>query len=234
MGIKQEVRVEGRKPVVETTAYGAKVVKSSTEGIKDQPADDAAGQDGADAAPAVTKASELFSKLISGIVDGGKAMPAQKDIEEFGKRCETFVEANGGSEPDGDTILGFLREVGITDVADAFEKVLAGADVEAVLAELPAAEPADENANTATVTDGEGDGGSDTEGDDADGDSEGGDAEPADEGDKEPENETDGEGNDEAGDNPPMNDESAEKPVDGTAQPEGKKRGRPAKKDVEQ
>lgn len=197
MGIKQEVRVEGRKPVVETTAYGAKVVKSSTEGIKDQPANDAAGQDGADAAPAVTKASELFSKLISGIVDGGKAMPAQKDIEEFGKRCEAFVEANGGSEPDGDTILGFLREVGITDVADAFEKVLAGADVEAVVSELPAAEPADE-------------------------------------GDKEPENETDGEGNDEAGDNPPMNDESAEAPVDGTAQPEGKKRGRPAKKDVEQ
>lgn len=197
MGIKQEVRVEGRKPVVETTAYGAKVVKSSTEGIKDQPADDAAGQDGADAAPAGPKASELFSKLISGIVDGGKAMPAQKDIEEFGKRCEAFVEANGGSEPDGDTILGFLREVGITDVADAFEKVLAGADVEDVLAELPAAEPADE-------------------------------------GDKEPENETDGEGNDEAGDNPPMNDESAETPVDGTAQPEGKKRGRPAKKDVEQ
>lgn len=197
MGIKQEVRVEGRKPVVETTAYGAKVVKSSTEGIKDQPADDAAGQDGADAAPAGPKASELFSKLISGIVDGGKAMPAQKDIEEFGKRCEAFVEANGGSEPDGDTILGFLREVGITDVADAFEKVLAGADVETVLAELPAAEPADE-------------------------------------GDKEPENETDGEGNDEAGDNPPMNDESAETPVDGTAQPEGKKRGRPAKKDVEQ
>ena len=197
MGIKQEVRVEGRKPVVETTAYGAKVVKSSTEGIKDQPADDAAGQDGAGAAPAGPKASELFSKLISGIVDGGKAMPAQKDIEEFGKRCEAFVEANGGSEPDGDTILGFLREVGITDVADAFEKVLAGADVEAVVAELP-------------------------------------DAEPADEGDKEPENETDGEGNDEAGDNPPMNDESAENPVDGTAQPEGKKRGRPAKKDVEQ
>lgn len=197
MGIKQEVRVEGRKPVVETTAYGAKVVKSSTEGIKDQPADDAAGQDGADAAPAGPKASELFSKLISGIVDGGKAMPAQEDIEEFGKRCEAFVEANGGSEPDGDTILGFLREVGITDVADAFEKVLAGADVETVLAELPAAEPADE-------------------------------------GDKEPENETDGEGNDEAGDNPPMNDESAETPVDGTAQPEGKKRGRPAKKDVEQ
>ena len=197
MGIKQEVRVEGRKPVVETTAYGAKVVKSSTEGIKDQPADDAAGQDGADAAPAGTKASELFSKLISGIVDGGKAMPAQKDIEEFGKRCEAFVEANGGSEPDGDTILGFLREVGITDVADAFEKVLAGADVNAVVAELPAAEPADD-------------------------------------GDKEPENETDGEGNDEAGDNPPMNDESAETPVDGTAQPEGKKRGRPAKKDVEQ
>lgn len=223
MGIKQEVRVEGRKPVVETTAYGAKVVKSSTEGIKDQPADDAAGQDGAGAAPAVTKASELFSKLISGIVDGGKAMPAQKDIEEFGKRCEAFVEANGGSEPDGDTILGFLREVGITDVADAFEKVLAGADVEAVVAELPAAEPADDNANTVTDTDG-----------DADGDSEGGDAEPADEGDKEPENETDGEGNDEAGDNPPMNDESAEKPVDGTAQPEGKKRGRPAKKNVEQ
>lgn len=197
MGIKQEVRVEGRKPVVETTAYGAKVVKSSTEGIKDQPANDSAGQDGADAAPAVTKASELFSKLISGIVDGGKAMPAQKDIEEFGKRCEAFVEANGGSEPDGDTILGFLREVGITDVADAFEKVLAGADVEDVVAELPAAEPADE-------------------------------------GDKEPENETDGEGNDEAGDNPPMNDESAEAPVDGTVQPEGKKRGRPAKKDVEQ
>lgn len=225
MGIKQEVRVEGRKPVVETTAYGAKVVKSSTEGIKDQPANDAAGQDGADAAPAVTKASELFSKLISGIVDGGKAMPAQKDIEEFGKRCEAFVEANGGSEPDGDTILGFLREVGITDVADAFEKVLAGADVEAVVAELPAAEPADENGNTVTTIDGEGDGGSDTEG---------GDAKPADEGDKEPENETDGEGNDEAGDNPPMNDESAETPVDGTAQPEGKKRGRPAKKDVEQ
>lgn len=213
MGIKQEVRVEGRKPVVETTAYGAKVVKSSTEGIKDQPADDAAGQDGADAAPAGPKASELFSKLISGIVDGGKAMPAQKDIEEFGKRCEAFVEANGGSEPDGDTILGFLREVGITDVADAFEKVLAGADVEDVLAELPAAEPADED---------DGDGDSDT------------DAEPADEGDKEPENETDGEGNDEAGDNPPMNDESAETPVDGTAQPDGKKRGRPAKKDVEQ
>ena len=152
-------------------------------------------------------------------------MPAQKDIEEFGKRCEAFVEANGGSEPDGDTILGFLREVGITDVADAFEKVLAGADVDAVVAELPAAEPADENGNTVTVTDGEGDGGSDTEG---------GDAEPADEGDKEPEDETDGEGDDEAGDNPPMNDESAEKPVDGTAQPEGKKRGRPAKKDVEQ
>ena len=197
MGIKQEVRVEGRKPVVETTAYGAKVVKSSTEGIKDQPANDAAGQDGADAAPAGPTAVELFSKLISGIVDGGKAMPAQKDIEEFGKRCEAFVEANGGSEPDGDTILGFLREVGITDVADAFEKVLAGADVEAVVAELPAAEPADE-------------------------------------GDKEPENETDGEGNDEAGDNHPMNDESAEAPVDGTAQPEGKKRGRPAKKDIEQ
>lgn len=157
MGIKQEVRVEGRKPVVETTAYGAKVVKSSTEGIKDQPANDAAGQDGADAAPAVTKASELFSKLISGIVDGGKAMPAQKDIEEFGKRCEAFVEANGGSEPDGDTILGFLREVGITDVADAFEKVLAGADVEAVVAELPAAEPADEgDKEPENETDGEG------------------------------------------------------------------------------
>lgn len=209
MGIKQEVRVEGRKPVVETTAYGAKVVKSSTEGIKDQPANDAAGQDGAGAAPAVTKASELFSKLISGIVDGGKAMPAQKDIEEFGKRCEAFVEANGGSEPDGDTILGFLREVGITDVVDAFEKVLAGADVNAVVAELPDAEPVDENGNTVTDTDGEGDGGSETEGDDTDGDSE-------------------------AGDNPPMNDESAEKPVDGTGQPEGKKRGRPAKKDVEQ
>lgn len=158
MGIKQEVRVEGRKPVVETTAYGAKVVKSSTEGIKDQPANDAAGQDGADAAPAVTKASELFSKLISGIVDGGKAMPAQKDIEEFGKRCEAFVEANGGSEPDGDTILGFLREVGITDVADAFEKVLAGADVEDVVAELPAAEPADEgDKEPENETDGEGD-----------------------------------------------------------------------------
>lgn len=209
MGIKQEVRVEGRKPVVETTAYGAKVVKSSTEGIKDQPANDAAGQDGAGAAPAVTKASELFSKLISGIVDGGKAMPAQKDIEEFGKRCEAFVEANGGSEPDGDTILGFLREVGITDVADAFEKVLAGADVNAVVAELPDAKPVDENGNTVTDTDGEGDGGSEIEGDDTDGDSE-------------------------AGDNPPMNDESAEKPVDGTGQPEGKKRGRPAKKDVEQ
>lgn len=158
MGIKQEVRVEGRKPVVETTAYGAKVVKSSTEGIKDQPADDAAGQDGADAAPAGPKASELFSKLISGIVDGGKAMPAQKDIEEFGKRCEAFVEANGGSEPDGDTILGFLREVGITDVADAFEKVLAGADVEDVVAELPAAEPADEgDKEPENETDGEGD-----------------------------------------------------------------------------
>lgn len=157
MGIKQEVRVEGRKPVVETTAYGAKVVKSSTEGIKDQPADDAAGQDGADAAPAGTKASELFSKLISGIVDGGKAMPAQEDIEEFGKRCEAFVEANGGSEPDGDTILGFLREVGITDVADAFEKVLAGADVNAVVAELPAAEPADEgDKEPENETDGEG------------------------------------------------------------------------------
>lgn len=197
MGIKQEVRTESRKVSVDTTSYGAQYVKSSTEGIKDQPADDAAGQDGAGAAPAGPKASELFSKLISGIVDGGKAMPAQKDIEEFGKRCEAFVEANGGSEPDGDTILGFLREVGITDVADAFEKVLVGADVNAVVAELP-------------------------------------DAEPADEGDKEPENETDGEGNDEAGDNPPMNDESAEKPVDGTAQPDGKKRGRPAKKDVEQ
>lgn len=197
MGIKQEVRTESRKVSVDITSYGAQYVKSSTEGIKDQPADDAAGQDGAGAAPADPKASELFSKLISGIVDGGKAMPAQKDIEEFGKRCESFVEANGGSEPDGDTILGFLREVGITDVADAFEKVLVGADVNAVVAELP-------------------------------------DAEPADEGDKEPENETDGEGNDEAGDNPPMNDESAEKPVDGTAQPDGKKRGRPAKKDVEQ
>lgn len=209
MGIKQEVRVEGRKPVVETTAYGAKVVKSSTEGIKDQPANDAAGQDGAGAAPTGPTAAELFSKLISGIVDGGKAMPAQKDIEEFGKRCESFVEANGGSEPDGDTILGFLREVGITDVADAFEKVLAGADVNAVVAELPDAKPVDENGNTVTDTDGEGDGGSETEGDDTDGDSE-------------------------AGDNPPMNDESAEKPVDGTGQPEGKKRGRPAKKDVEQ
>lgn len=130
MGIVQENRYGVAGPEKVTTDYGVENVNVTSKGggVKEEK-------------PAVPTEAEvmarLFSDLMTIILAKKKFKPGDERIEEFGHRMDIIVKEDSIEIPKPDDIVKVLKEVGLTDIADAYEKVLAGADIEAVVEDMP-------------------------------------------------------------------------------------------------
>ena len=128
MGIVQENRSGFAGPEKVTTDYGVENVNVTSKGV--------GAKNSAEPTDAEKKA-RLFSDLMTIILVKKKFMPGDERIEEFGHRMDIIVKEDSVEIPKPDDIVKVLKEVGLTDIADAYEKVLAGADIEAVVEEMP-------------------------------------------------------------------------------------------------
>lgn len=130
MGIIQENRYGVAGPEKVTTDYGVENVNVTSKGggVKEEkPAEPTEAE----------KKARLFSDLMTIILVKKKFMPGDERIEEFGHRMDIIVKEDSIEIPKPDDIVKVLKEVGLTDIADAYEKVLAGADIEAVVEDMP-------------------------------------------------------------------------------------------------
>lgn len=130
MGIVQENRYGVAGPEKVTTDYGVENVNVTSKGggVKEEkPAEPTEAE----------KKARLFSDLMTIILVKKKFKPGDERIEEFGHRMDIIVKENSIEIPKPDDIVKVLKEVGLTDIADAYEKVLAGADIEAVVEDMP-------------------------------------------------------------------------------------------------
>lgn len=130
MGIVQENRYGVAGPEKVTTDYGVENVNVTSKGggVKEEkPAEPTEAE----------KKARLFSDLMTIIFVKKKFMPGDERIEEFGHRMDIIVKEDSIEIPKPDDIVKVLKEVGLTDIADAYEKVLAGADIEAVVEDMP-------------------------------------------------------------------------------------------------
>lgn len=128
MGIVQENRYGVAGPEKVTTDYGVENVNVTSKGV--------GAKNSAEPTEAEKKA-RLFSDLMTIILVKKKFMPGDERIEEFGHRMDIIVKEDSIEIPKPDDIVKVLKEVGLTDIADAYEKVLAGADIEAVVEDMP-------------------------------------------------------------------------------------------------
>lgn len=128
MGIIQENRYGIAGPEKVTTDYGVENVNVTSKGV--------GGKNSAEPTEAEKKA-RLFSDLMTIILVKNKFKPGDERIEEFGHRMDIIVKEDSIEIPKPDDIVKVLKEVGLTDIADAYEKVLAGADIEAVVEDMP-------------------------------------------------------------------------------------------------
>lgn len=130
MGIVQENRYGVAGPEKVTTDYGVENVNVTSKGggVKEEkPAEPTEAE----------KKARLFSDLMTMILVKKKFKPGDERIEEFGHRMDIIVKEDSIEIPKPDDIVKVLKEVGLTDIADAYEKVLAGADIEAVVEDMP-------------------------------------------------------------------------------------------------
>lgn len=138
--------------------------------------------------------AELFNNLLTKAIEMRKFKPGDERLEAFSLKCEEYAKANDNAIPGSDFVVAALKEVGADEIAEAFEKALAGVDLDIAVSEMPdIEEPDNEDSST-----------------DADSSEAPVDEEPVD--DAEP---TDA---DKPEDNPPLNEELTEQPVDGTTQ----------------
>lgn len=137
--------------------------------------------------------AELFNNLMTKAIELGKLKNDDNRLEAFSLKCEEYARINKNNIPTSDFVVRFLKEVGADEIAEAFEKALAGIDLDIAVSEMPDIEEAPEDSST-----------------DADSSEAPVDEEPV--GDAEP---TDA---DKPEDNPPLNEEQTEQPVDGTTQ----------------
>lgn len=130
MGIVQENRYGVAGPEKVTTDYGVENVNVTSKGggVKEEkPVEPTEAE----------KKARLFSDLMTLILVKKKFKPGDERIEEFGHRMDIIIKEDSIEIPKPDDIVKVLKEVGLTDIADAYEKVLAGADIEAVVEDMP-------------------------------------------------------------------------------------------------
>lgn len=139
--------------------------------------------------------AELFNNLMTKAIELGKFKTGDTRLEAFSLKCEEYAKANDNAIPGSDFVVAALKEVGADEIAEAFEKALAGIDLDIAVSEIPDIEEAPEDEDSSTDTDSS--------------------EVPADE---EPTGDAESTDADKPEDNPPLNEEQTEQPVDGTTQ----------------
>lgn len=206
--IVQEDRKDVNGPKKTVTGYGAERIEASVENPAKEEQKAPAGPDGDasdEAAGHEVSVRSLFPTLVNAAIEAGRFIPVQSKMEEFGRHCDEYMESHDGAEPDADTILELLNKLGMSELSDALGKALAGIDVAIAVEEMPVIETSgDKPADESDEQEGESDGPTDATDEAAD----------------------EQEGDKPADDAPAETEEPA---VEGGT----RKRGRPAKKNVE-
>lgn len=97
--------------------------------------------------------AELFNNLITKAIEMRKFKPGDERLEAFSLKCEEYAKANDNAIPGSDFVVAALKEVGADEIAEAFEKALAGIDLDIVVSEMPDVEAAPEDADSSTDAD---------------------------------------------------------------------------------
>lgn len=97
--------------------------------------------------------AELFNNLITKAIEMRKFKPGDERLDAFSFRCEEYAKANDNAIPGSDFVVAALKEVGADEIAEAFEKALAGIDLDIVVSEMPDVEAAPEDVDSSTDAD---------------------------------------------------------------------------------
>lgn len=136
MGVVQEERSGFNGPVKTKTDYGVENVNVTSKGgesvidepVVEEPADDTQEED--------TEANaKLFSEVLGKAIELNKIKSDDERLKAFGAKMEEKSKEVGGC-PSAADALAALREEGLTEIADSYENVLAGVDIDVVVNEL--------------------------------------------------------------------------------------------------
>lgn len=97
--------------------------------------------------------AELFNNLMTKAIEMRKFKPGDKRLEAFSLKCEEYAKANDNTIPGSDFVVAALKEVGADEIAEAFEKALAGIDLDIAVSEMPDVEAAPEDEDLSTDAD---------------------------------------------------------------------------------
>ena len=97
--------------------------------------------------------AELFNNLMTKAIELGKFKSGDERLEAFSLKCEEYAKANDNAIPGSDFVVAALKEVGADEIAEAFEKALAGIDLDIAVSEMPDIEEAPEDEDSSTDTD---------------------------------------------------------------------------------
>lgn len=97
--------------------------------------------------------AELFNNLLTKAIEMRKFKPSDERLEAFSLKCEEYAKANDNAIPGSDFVVAALKEVGADEIAEAFEKALAGIDLDIAVSEMPDVEAAHEDEDSSTDAD---------------------------------------------------------------------------------
>lgn len=97
--------------------------------------------------------AELFDNLMTKAIEMHKFKPGDERLEAFSHKCEEYAKENNNAIPGSDFVVATLKEVGVDEIAEAFEKALAGIDLDIAVSEMPDIEEAHEDADSSTDAD---------------------------------------------------------------------------------
>lgn len=97
--------------------------------------------------------AELFNDLMTKAIEMRKFKPGDERLEVFSLKCEEYAKENNNAIPGSDFVVAALKEVGADEIAEAFEKALAGIDLDIAVSEMPDIEEAPEDADSSTDAD---------------------------------------------------------------------------------
>ena len=97
--------------------------------------------------------AELFSNLMTKAIEMRKFKTGDERLEAFSLKCEEYAKANDNAIPGSDFVVAALKEVGAAEFAEAFEKALAGVDLDIAVSEMPDVEAAHEDEDSSTDAD---------------------------------------------------------------------------------
>lgn len=93
--------------------------------------------------------AELFNDLMTKAIEMRKFKPGDERLEAFSLKCEEYAKENNNAIPGSDFVVAALKEVGADEIAKAFEKALAGIDLDIAVSEIPdIEEPDNEDSST--------------------------------------------------------------------------------------